>query len=59
MYVRRLNRMPRSGKASPTRSTCYRQTLAQGIESWTANYVVACVIGIVNYEMIIRGSSTK
>ena len=28
--------MPRSGRASLTRSTCYRQTLARAIESWTA-----------------------
>jgi hypothetical protein len=51
--------MPRTGRASLTRSTCYRQTLAQVIESWDGAYVVACVIGIVNCEVIIRGSSTS
>jgi ferredoxin len=28
---------PRNGRASLTRSTCYRQTLARVIETWTAH----------------------
>src|SRR5665648_1069718 len=34
--------MQRSGRASLTRSTCYRQILAQVIEGWIQRNVVAC-----------------
>jgi Fe-S-cluster-containing hydrogenase component 2 len=36
----RHRQMPRSGRVSLARSTCYRQTLARAIETWTAHMLL-------------------
>jgi hypothetical protein len=64
--------MRRTGRANLIRATGYRQTRAPVIDAWTAlaafNWLGPraienarwsdLLIGLVNYEVIIRGSST-